>query len=271
MKKMIKLLFSTILLGAAFSSCEKDENQISYQTGTAPVLTSSVATNTTLTLDKATKDVVAVNLAWTNPNYYLTTGISSQDVKYAVEIKVSTGTSYFTGTVVAKDLTKGITQGEINEWISGPTGLDLAPDVTYTFQIRIRSFVGYGSTANATNLYSNTYTYTAKTYNVDPDLWITGSACASNWTNTPPPSQKFTYSRATKKFTISIAFTPGNEYKFLTKQGFWQPQWGGCGAAGGSISENPGGGTDPAGIPTPAAARTYTITVDLNAKTCTVQ
>lgn len=271
MKKMIKLLFSSLLLGFVFSSCEKDENQISYQTGTAPVLTSSVATNTTLTLAKATKDVIAVDLSWTNPNYYLTTGISSQDVKYAIEIKVTSGTSYFTGTVVAKDLSKGITQGDINEWISGPTGLDLTPDITYTFQIRVKSFVGYGSATNASNLYSNTYTYSAKTYNVDPDLWITGNACASDWTNAPPPTQKFTYTRATKKFTITMPFVPGKEYKFLTKSGFWQPQWGGCGASGGDISENPGGGSDPAAIPTPAVAGNYLITVDLNAKKCTVQ
>ena len=270
MKKLIKLLFSSLLLGVAFSSCKKDENQVTYQTGTAPVLTSSLASNATITIDKATKDAAALNFSWTNPNYYLNTGISSQDVRYAVEIKTST-TNWVTATVVSKDLSKGFTQGELNEYISGPSGLDLAPDITYTFQMRVKSFIGNNSETNPTNLYSNAFTFIAKTYNVDPDLWITGSACASNWTNSPPPTQKFTYSRATKKFTISIAFTPGNEYKFLTKQGFWQPQWGGCGAAGGSISENPGGGTDPAGIPTPAAARTYTITVDLNAKTCLVQ
>jgi hypothetical protein len=270
MKKSFKILLSSLVLLLAFSSCDKDENQVTFDKGKSLVLTSTVANNATLTLAKADKDLPLLTLNWTNPDYYFNNGISSQDVKYAVQVKAG-GLPYKTVTVVAKDLSKVFTQGEINGYISAPEGLDLAPDVTYTFQIRIKSFLGLESETNATNKYSNEYTYTAKTYNVDPDLWITGDATASNWTNTPPANQKFTYTRATKKFTISISLSPGKFYKFLTKQGFWQPQWGGCGASGGDISENPGGGTDPNAIPTPATAGTYLITVDLNAKKCTVQ
>src|SRR6476659_10219094 len=84
MKIISKLLLLSFLLSAAFSSCEKDENKIYLEGGTPPVLSASVSGDRNLSYANA--DKVALVLTWTNPNYQLTTGISSQDVSYLVEI-----------------------------------------------------------------------------------------------------------------------------------------------------------------------------------------
>lgn len=98
---------------------------------------------------------------------------------------------------------------------------------------------------------------------VPTQLWITGNATATNWTNDPRsnPAQRFTH-LSSGLFEITIAFTPGNAYKFLSSPGNWQPQFGGNSATGTTIGANYGGGGDPDAVPTPAVAGNYKITVN---------
>jgi starch-binding outer membrane protein SusE/F len=275
MKKSIKFLSTAILFLAIFSSCNKEENQSSFQGGTAISLTASLAPNSIIPISKINKDNAAISFTWTNPNYQFTTGISSQDVNYALQMDTVGGTGFISTATTKKDLSKTFTQGDMNSYLTSPKaagGLNLTADSTYNIKVRIKGYLGSAeSNDNSTNVYSNVLTFKVKPYSVDPDLWITGSGCTSDWTNTPPAPQKFNYSRVTQKFTIVQNFIPGKQYKFLTTSGAWQPQWGGCGPTGGTISVNPGGGNDPAAIDTPSTAGTYTITVDLINKTCTVQ
>jgi hypothetical protein len=207
--------------------------------------------------------------SWNNPDFKFNTGISSQDVRYTIQVKKSTQTTWIDGATVSGDLSKSFTVKEINDMLTfpAPAGLDLDPGVQHVINMRIKASIGG---ANISFVFSNEISYNITPYSNDPDLWITGSATPSSWTNSPPSTQKFAYSRSTKKFTITMAFTPGGQYKFLTVSGQWQPQWGGCGPSGGAISENPGGGSDPAAIDTPADAGNYLITVDLINKNCTV-
>ena len=93
------------------------------------------------------------------------------------------------------------------------------------------------------------------------DLYITGSATPSDWTNSPPPAQKFTRLNSSE-YEITIAFVPAKEYKFLSSFGNWQPQFGGTSATGGQMGANYGGGSDPNNIPTPAVAGNYKINVN---------
>ena len=79
MKSILKLLFGSLFLAVAFSSCEKDENKIYYEGGTAPVLSASSTAAQVLLI--ANKNNTALTLNWTNPNYMFTTGVSSQDVE----------------------------------------------------------------------------------------------------------------------------------------------------------------------------------------------
>ncbi len=101
------------------------------------------------------------------------------------------------------------------------------------------------------------------------DLYITGDGTPSDWTNTPPVSQKFTQ-KTNGVFEITMAFVPGKAYKFLSSSGNWQPQFGGSSATGGSFSGNYGGGNDPAAVPTPDVAGNYKIVVNFISKTYTV-
>jgi starch-binding outer membrane protein SusE/F len=116
---------------------------------------------------------------------------------------------------------------------------------------------------------SGRYTVTKVDNPVPTELYITGDAVPSNWTPTPPLAQKFT-AISNGVFELTTAFTPGKNYKFLSSNGNWQPQFGGSSATGGNFAANYGSGTDPDGIPTPAAAGNYKITVNFITGTYTV-
>src|SRR5580692_6312826 len=68
-----------------FSACKKDETNVYYTSGTAPVLTSSVSNNDTIPLIPADSAKQALAFTWTNPKYGFSDGIGSQNVTYNVE------------------------------------------------------------------------------------------------------------------------------------------------------------------------------------------
>jgi starch-binding outer membrane protein SusE/F len=128
----------------------------------------------------------------------------------------------------------------------------------------------------ATGWYKATYDFQKGTFAVAafpnaqaPDLWITGDATTSSWTNTPPAPQKFTRLNNCE-YEITIAFVPGKFYKFLSISGQWQPQFGGSSATGGDIGANYGGGNDPDAVPTPTVAGNYKINVNFHKNKYTV-
>ncbi|RYY47204.1 MAG: hypothetical protein EOO06_12875 [Chitinophagaceae bacterium] len=281
MKKILNILSISTAILLILSSCKKEENQVSFISGTAPVFSSNNTSGTVL-LAKATKDMPAITFNWTNPEYQLSTGGSSQNVSYAVQMRVKDSASFVTVDVVNADLSKTYTQGQLNDFLfreKTKAGLQIPEDSIRKIEVRIVSFLGEAYFAdNATNLASNIISFTAnKVYSVYPDLWITGEAVASGWTNTPPINQKFTYDPITKVHTITLPLSGGIYYKFLTISGQWQPQWG---VPGGTItdvlgqqfnlSENPGGGSDPDAIKAPTTSGTYTIRVNLENKTAVV-
>jgi starch-binding outer membrane protein SusE/F len=278
MKKSIKKIFAFVVILAIFASCKKDENQVVFEGGTTPTLTAD--RTGTISITKPTKSQTGVVLTWTNPNYKLSTGISSQDVNYSVEARVKNIGTYKSISVVKSAVTISLSQEEINTFVTKSKiegGLDMVPDAVGDIEVRITAFLGANSSTNATNVSSKAITFTLnKPYSTDPDLWITGEACTSNWTNTPPTPQKFTYDRPTRTFSINVSLGAAKYYKFLTVSGQWQPQWGI--AAGTStplntaftIVENPGGGSDPEAIQAPATGGTYKIVVDLINKKATV-
>src|SRR5215213_3641774 len=86
-----RLFIITSFLMLVLSACRKDEKKLFYEGGTAPVL---AATKTaTIPLSFANKDQEAVRLTWSNPNYQFTTGLSSQNVTYQIEID-TTGANF---------------------------------------------------------------------------------------------------------------------------------------------------------------------------------
>jgi hypothetical protein len=113
------------------------------------------------------------------------------------------------------------------------------------------------------------YTVTKEDHPMREELYVTGDATASSWTNSPPPSQRMTMI-TNGVFEIVLPLQPGKLYKFLDTNGQWQPQFGGDNAAGGDLGSNYGGGNDPAAIPTPAVAGNYKIQVNFITKKYTV-
>lgn len=268
MKKISTLILLSTLLMTAFWSCEKDENRIFFEGGTAPVLTSTATT--TIPLAFATKDNQALKISWTNPNYAFTTGVSSQDVAY--EIQIDTTGANFTNPKkkslsISKDLSYTFTQNEFNDYLLN--ALELKKDMVHNMEIRVKASLG----KDAGILYSNVVKLKATPYGIPPKvevpangtLWITGSAVASSWTNPLPDapvnyavSQKFKKLEDTK-YELTVAMLGGGGFKLIQINGDWNTQYS-------KKSGDPLSGEfekkDAAQFDGPTATGTYKITVD---------
>lgn len=270
MKNISKLLlFSTIALSMLWS-CKKDEHKIYFEGGTAPGLSASSTAPMTLLIGNSANTAIRFN--WTNPTYKFTTGISSQDVNYILE--VDTVGANFTSpakqeVAVARELGVSFTVKELNTIL---TKLNLQENMPHNVEFRVKSTLGGGSVPLASNSLKIVITpYLDVAVPVPPgdQLYITGSAVPSDWTNNPPATQKFTKLSKTL-YEITMNFSPGNLYKFLSTPGQWQPQYGGKNPLGGDLGYNMGGGSDPDAIPTPSTSGTYKITVNFKTGKYTV-
>ena len=269
MKKLSKFLFSVFILATVITACKKDENQVNFEGGTAPVLTSSI-TGTSIPLSFANKDLLAIKLFWTNPGYKFNTGTSSQDVNYQIEID-TTGANFTNPqkqTVsVSRDLSKSFTQGEFNDFLLNQLQLDTVH--VHNLEIRVKAFLGQ----NAVPLYSNVLKFTAKPYPIPPKvappasgkLYITGSATPGGWMGSPAPelvSQKFTQVTPTLYVLNSIALNGGQSYLFVPLYGDWNAKYGGI---GGNNTNNVNGDDFRAGgsdLLAPPVSGNYKIEVD---------
>lgn len=231
MKQIFKLLTGIIVLAVSFSACKKDENKITFEGGTAPVLSANKSTS--IPLSFANKDLEAVKLTWTNPDYKFTTGVSSQDVNYKIEIDKA-GANFATGAlfpfVVSKDLNKVFTQAELNDFLTNRLALPTATSAN--IQIRVTSYLATGAVPLTSNVLAFQVVPYAPPPKVTPpaELFIVGSATPGSWNNpVPTPSQKFTMVSPTL-FEITIPITPGGSYLFLPVNGSWNAKFGCLGA-----------------------------------------
>lgn len=235
MKHISKLLFCSLLLFTIWS-CKKDENKIYFDGGTAPTLSASKAG--TIPLSFANKDLEAIKLSWTNPDYQFTTGVSSQDVNYLIEI--DTAGANFTNPkrqtiAISSDLSKSFTQGEFNDFLLNQLQLDTVN--LHNLEIRVKSYLRTG----AVPLYSNVLKLTARPFAIPPKvappasgkLFITGSATPGSWMVAGDPelgSQRFTKMSNTLYVLPSIALSGGNSYLLVPLYGDWGSKYGGVGA-----------------------------------------
>src|SRR6266487_4814379 len=117
MKNKLGITLSLFLL-IILSSCKKEENKIYYEGGTAPSL--SASKTGTIPLSFANKDQEAVKLSWTNTDYKFTTGLSSQNVNYQLEID-TTGAKFTNPQKkiisISSDLSLSITQNDLNDYL----------------------------------------------------------------------------------------------------------------------------------------------------------
>lgn len=276
MKKFIKIFSHLFLLAMVVTSCKKEENKIYYEGGTNPVLTAVTNSGTPeVTMGFATQSENAVTFNWTNPDYKFTTGVSSQDVSYTLEI--DTAGANFTNpnkktVVLSKLLTLKLTQSELNDYMLNQ--LVLAPSIPHTLEIRVKSSL----VNNSAVLISNVVTLTVTPYTIPPKvnppaastLYITGSATPASWMGGGDPevlSQKFTKVSETI-YELTVNLNGGASYLFVPRYGNWSalpPDPEKYGFTGANNSNNVNGDDfKPFGgdMLSPAASGTYKIVVD---------
>ncbi|MEO6452505.1 MAG: SusE domain-containing protein [Ginsengibacter sp.] len=266
MKNILNLLLSSVFITATLLSCKKDEHKIFFEGGTAPVLTASKTT--TIPLSFATSDQEAIKLTWTNPEYKFTTGVSSQDVSYILEI--DTSGSNFTNLNrqsigISKDLESTFTQAQFNNYL---LNAQLVIGMPHNLEIRLKSSLAN----NIIPLYSNVLKFVATPYLIPPKvtapdngtLWLTGDATTSGYANPLPvpydANQKFTKVSNTL-YELTVNMKGGGAYKLIQQQGNWDTQYhmlaGGTWESGDFEKKN----MDP-GFPGPPSAGNYKITVN---------
>ena len=271
MKHIFQLLFSSILL-LAIISCKKAENKVYFEGGTPPQLSASTSN---VVLEPGTESNVALVLNWTNPDYDFTTGISSQDVTYSLEMDTMGGnfsSSNKVTTVIAKDTRKVYTVGELNGILGNTMVLQLDPRRSYTLQARVTSSISVSGGGAAAKLTSNVISFATKPFAPPPKvppptngtLWATGDAFASGWGNPLPApydvSQQFTKVSNTL-YEATVSMVGGGGYKLIQIQGDWGTQYhmlAGGTWQGGNIEKKD---SDPQ-FPGGPTAGTYKITVD---------
>ncbi len=237
---LCKILSSLTAASLLFTACKKDEAQIIFKGGVAPVLSSSVANGDTLPLVAADSSSKAVSFSWTNPNYQFSDGISSLNVTYYLQIDTAGAnfTSQNMQTVAinsALDTAFNVTQ--FNAIIGN--GLQVSFGHPHNVQARIVSFlapVTSPTLSNGSTLYSNVFNYIVTPYAPPPKvtppaegtLYIVGSATTGGWDNpidkVVPSKQQFTQISPTE-YKITISLIGGGEYKLIAVNGSWNEQW----------------------------------------------
>ncbi len=260
-------LFSIACILCLAFSCKKEENKV-YLESSKPVVLAASTSAIALTFTNAQKEVV--NFSWNNPEYQFTTGVSSQDVTYKVEL--DTIGANFTNPnkkvfSIGKDLALALTDSALNDALLNQ--LNLKDSIPHNIEVRVVASL----LNNTVPIISNTVKYAnVVPYAIPPkveppatgDLWALGDALASSWDNPMKApfdvSQKFTKVTPTL-YEAVLAFKGGGAFKLIQKQGEWSSQYhmvtGGT-ADGGDFEKKD---ADP-GFTGPTSAGNYKMTVD---------
>lgn len=263
MKNMIGFGLSFAMAGLMLSGCEKDEQKVYFEGATAPVLSASTAN---VVLTPATVNNEAISFAWTNPEYQFTTGVSSQDVSYALEIDTLGGnfnSKIKSVTSIAKDLVKSFTVDAINKMMGNDMLLTFGKK--YTMEARVVATLRSSSVPQTSNKVSFTATPFAPPPKVElpttGKLFLVGDASPGGWANPVPASQEFTKVSDTK-YQLTVALSGGKSMLMLPLNGSWGDKYGFDGANNSNVAEGDNlkrGGGD---IKVPPANGTYKIVAD---------
>ena len=263
--KFLSLMSLTaILLFAA--SCQKEENKVYFDKASSPTLTASTAA-VVLTPGKEADNAITFN--WTNPNYYFTTGISSQNVNYRLEMD-TTGGNFASGakysTSVTSDLTRSFNVGILNSIFGND--MRLTRGRVANLEARITSTLA----SNALPQYSNVIKFTATPFAPPPKvalptsgrLFLVGDASPGGWPNPVPANQEFTKVPNTNntRYEITINLNADKTVLMLPVNGSWDDKYGWDGP---NNANNTGGDKLKRGggdIKVPGATGLYKITAD---------
>ena len=263
MKKIYSILAGSLLLAGTLVSCKKEENRITFEGGTNPVLTANSLTPRVLAI--ASRDVLSLKLNWTNPDYRFTTGVSSQDVNYLLQIDLegaSFGGAKKYEKVIAKDLSASLTTGELNTAL---LSMDLPENVAHKLEVRVIATLLNGTVPLPSNVLKMTVTpYLDVVFPVPANLYITGAATPASWMGGGDPelvSQKFTKISSSEFQINSLNVKASQAFLFVPVYGNWSNKYGFTGAG---LGNNPDGDTfKPEGgdFVSPGVAGNYRINV----------
>ena len=277
MKTLILKMQVFALIVFLFSACKKDENKVFFLGGKSPVVG---ANKSNVVLTPATQNDEAITFKWTNPDYQFSTGISSHDVRYEIEMDVSatfnTASKRAFNSDMVRRLSKTFTVGELNNFLGNTMQVPL--DQNVRIYARIVSYIADQQNQVRTGvLYSNTVFFDTKPYSPPPAveppssnrLVAVGSATPGGWDNNASNTQVFTRVSNTL-YEITIQLTGGGSILFLPVAGSWDDKYGWDGA---NNANNPvgdklkrGGGD----IKVPATSGNYKIVVNFQSGVFTI-
>jgi len=213
----------------------------------------------------ANRDMSTLRLNWTNPNYRFTTGVSSQDVTYLIQIDVE-GSNFNSSKkyekVVARDLVLNFTTAELNTAL---LAMDLPENVAHKLEIRVIASLLNNSVPFVSNVLRMTVTpYLDVVFPVPTNLYITGAATPGSWMGGGDPellSQKFTKISSSEFQINSLNMKASQGFLFVPVYGNWSNKYGFTGAG---LGNNPDGDNfrpDGSDFVSPGVAGNYRINV----------
>lgn len=275
MKNILKCFLGVFVLTAMLLSCKKDERPISVEASTAPVLTATplVTLGATTTLMQADSIKPFMKLSWTNPNYRFTTGASSQDVNYVLQID-TTGSNFTAPNKkevsISKSLDSTFNVRAFNTLLS-----NVLENMPHNVEMRIKASIG---SAGSLPLYSNVikmvvtpYLDVAVPIPTSGKLYITGSATPGNWMGGGDPelaAQRFSRVSNTL-YEVTVALSAGNSFVFVPVYGDWSNKYGFTGAKNGNNVDGDTFKKEGEDLKAPAQSGTYKITVNFKTGTYT--
>jgi hypothetical protein len=178
--KYFSLLLMVVLSAAA---CKKEENKIYFEGKEAPVLSSS---SSTIALSKPDSSKTAVILEWTNPEYKFTTGVSSHNVNYNLEIDTagaSFGSSVKVVIAEGSNVTTQFSVAEFNDMLL--TKLKLTAGQASDVEMRITANI---DNVEATKLVSNVLKFNVTPYaTVIPVYYLYVPGSHQGWSPSTAP------------------------------------------------------------------------------------
>ncbi len=276
MNTIFKTTSLALIAVLVMGSCKKEENRVIFTDGEAPIVTESniVGSESFNFLGSANN---AVTLSWTNPEYTFSTGVSSLDVAYTIEIDL-VGAN-FTSTnkkqlVVSKDLSYSFTVESLNNIML--RDMKLALEQAYSLEMRVISSLANGQPALISNIVQlpEYITFDIPPAVIPPttgQLYLTGSASPASWQcgcgESAPADQIFTQVSPTR-YELTVNLTGGGSFLLLPRYGTWNavaPDPEKYGFTGDNNKNNTTGDTFKAkggDILAPASSGQYKIVVD---------
>ncbi|MEP6683812.1 MAG: SusE domain-containing protein [Parafilimonas sp.] len=268
MKHILNLILVAASISFILSACNKlaDLPANTFQSGTAPVLSSDVASFTSAPADS---DNVALTLSWTNPAY----ATDSSTVKYIVQID-SAGKNFSNpqSVTVKGSLSNAFIAKEFNNMLIA-LGFDFG--VTYSVDVRVMSSYSNNNDQQISNVITLQVTpYVVPAKVLPPPngtLFLVGGATAGGWGNPVPlPAQQFTKIDSLD-YEGTFYLRAGQEFLMLPVDGDWTHKY--------SVADNTVAGLNMGGdfgydlssnFPGPSASGMYKISVDFQHGTFTV-